>query len=557
MTRFSCRSIALAAGVLIACLPLALLAQVPDSARIVAGADRVISAAVLSPAASPGCAVGISREGRSIYQRAFGMADLENNVPFTPETISESGSVAKQFTAAAIVLLALEGKLDLDDPVRRYIPELPDYGTPPLTIRHLLTHTGGLRDWGAVLGLTGVGRGDRVVTQELAMDVIVRQRGLDFAPGAEFSYTNSGYTLASTIVERVAKQSLPAFTAERFFTPLGMTKTSWRDDYQRVVPGRAQAYTRRGTEPWRIEMPFMNVYGNGGMLTTVGDWLKWNAMLDARSLGGALVDSLEIRGFLAGGRRSAYALGLFVDRYKGHRQIAHGGATAGYVTTLNRYPDLKLSVAVLCNTPSINPTQLTSRIVDEIVPPATPETLPAAVALTAAQLGRYTGLWREEQTHLPMRIELRNDTLRAGNGARLRPLRDGSLQVGQGSGRWTPQDGGAGTPGAATMTLGDNIERYLPERPWNPTPAELEPLVGTWYSEEADATFPLVVEEGRAALLQRPGRRLGLRPVYQDHFTVDGVPGSVVWITRDAAGRPTLHFGTGRMRDMVLVRRAP
>ncbi|HYV97593.1 MAG TPA: serine hydrolase domain-containing protein, partial [Gemmatimonadaceae bacterium] len=194
-------------------LPAAAAAQLPDSARIAAAADRVLAPHVAQTRAAPGCAVGIAQSGRQVYAKAFGLADMEFNVPNTPETIFESGSVAKQFTAASIVTLAIDGKLRIDDPVRKYIPELPDYGAP-LTIRHLLNHTSGIRDWGSVLELTGFGRGDRVISQKLALDVIVHQRGVDFTPGAEYSYSNSGYTLLSTIVERVSKQSLPAFTAE-------------------------------------------------------------------------------------------------------------------------------------------------------------------------------------------------------------------------------------------------------------------------------------------------------------------------------------------------------
>ena len=145
-----------------------LFAQAPEQTKVVAGAERAVEkAAKLSPPAAPGCAVGVSLAGRSVYEKAFGMAEIEHAIPNTPQTIFESGSVAKQFTAAAVILLSLEGKLGLDDPVRKYIPELPDYGTP-LTIRHLLNHTGGVRDWGSVLALTGFGRGDRVISQALA-----------------------------------------------------------------------------------------------------------------------------------------------------------------------------------------------------------------------------------------------------------------------------------------------------------------------------------------------------------------------------------------------------
>ena len=265
--------------VTVLCAPHASRAQ---DAELAAKVDRVVaSVAARSSAPGPGCTIGVSSDGRTV-ERAFGMADIELGIPLTPQSILESGSVAKQFTSASIVLLALDGKLALDDPVKKYIPELPDYGAP-LTIRNLLNHTSGIRDWGSVLELTGYGRGARLISQSLALDVITHQRGIDFTPGAEYSYSNSGYTLLATIVERVSGQSLPTFTALRFFKPLGMTHSQWRDDYTRLVPGRAQAYSPSGAGAWKLDMPFMNVYGNGGLLTTAGDWLRWNA-IDRKSV---------------------------------------------------------------------------------------------------------------------------------------------------------------------------------------------------------------------------------------------------------------------------------
>src|SRR5687767_10724926 len=357
------------------CLTLVSLGQAPDREKVIAGAERAFEkASKANTGPSPGCAVGISLNGESVFEKAFGLAEMEHNIPNTPQTIFESGSVAKQFTAAALVLLQQDGKLKLDDDVRKYIPELPEYDRP-ITIRHLLNHTAGLRDWGSVMALTGAGRGDRVVTQDIAFDIITHQKALDFTPGAEYSYSNSGYNLAAIIVERVSKQKFPAFVEERLFKPLGMKNSSWRDDYQRLVPGRAQAYSRQGPNaPWRLNMPIMNVYGNGGMLTTVGDWLKWNAMLDSRSIGAPLVDALETQGVLNDGRKISYALGLEVGTYRGLKDISHGGSTAGYQTFLARYPEKKVSIGVLCNGTSPSAGGLAASITDEILGPfpATP-----------------------------------------------------------------------------------------------------------------------------------------------------------------------------------------
>jgi CubicO group peptidase (beta-lactamase class C family) len=534
----------------------ALLAQSLDQAKVVAGAERAVEkAAKLSPAAAPGCAVGVSLASRPVYEKAFGLAEIEHAIPNTPQTIFESGSVAKQFTAAAIILLSFEGKLGPDDPVRKYIPELPDYGAP-LTIRHLLNHTGGVRDWGSVLALTGFGRGDRVISQALAVDVLTRQRGLDFTPGAEYSYSNGGYQLAATIVERVSQQSFAAFTTERFFKPLGMTHTTWRDDYRRLVPGRAQAYEGPLAGPWRLSMPFMNVYGNGGMLTTVGDWLKWNAMLDARSLGAPLVEVLETTGVLNDGRKISYALGVVVTNEHGHRKVAHSGSTAGYQTFLSRYPDLKLSVAVMCNGASRNPAALERDIFNEIAGPFVAPTPPATVELKAEELQKYVGLWREEKTHLPARTVIENGTLRVSGSftAALRPLRDGSFVAGPY--RLSFKTGTNGKPNVLEARGGDAFMRFVAETAWMPTPAELKAFAGVWHSEEADATFTIAVESGQAFFVQRPAARLLLHPQSKDHFTVGAGANQIIWVTRDSSGQITqLHVGASRMRDMPFARK--
>ena len=534
----------------IALLSTATLAQVPDKAKVVAGAERAFekyTKEYVAPA--PGCAAAVSLNGDVVFEKAFGLADLEHNVPNTPQTIFESGSVAKQFTAAALVLLQQDGKLSLDDPVRKYIPELPDYGAP-LTIRHLLNHTSGLRDWGTVMGLTGAGRGDRVVTQDLALDVITHQRALDFTPGSEYSYSNSGYNLAAIIVERVSKQTFPAFVEERLFKPIGMKNSSWRDDYQRVVPGRAQAYSRQGNGPWRLNMPFMNVYGNGGMLTTVGDWMKWNAMLDSHSLGGPLVTALETRGVLNDGRKIAYALGLTVGTYKGMKDVSHGGATAGYQTFLTRYPDNKVSVAVMCNGTSPGAGGIAASITDEIFGPFPETSKPEAAKVSEDELKKFAGVWRNEKTHAPARFVIENGVSR-WSGARLVPMGGGQFTAGDNQLKFTFDKDGK--PMFAEIVDSDGeVRRFVPETVWTPTAADLASFKGDWFSEEAGATFTIAVDAGKAFLKQRPATSLPMQPLYKDHFIVQG---SIVWITRDKNGNVTgLHVGASRMRDMPFVR---
>ncbi|HKR22291.1 MAG TPA: serine hydrolase domain-containing protein, partial [Pyrinomonadaceae bacterium] len=497
----------------------------------------------------PGCAAAVSLNGETVFEKAFGLADMEHNVPNTAQTIFESGSVAKQFTAAALVLLQQDGKLSIDDPVRKYIPELPDYGSP-LTIRHMLNHTAGLRDWGSVMSLTGVGRGERIVSQDLALDVITHQRALDFKPGAEFSYSNSGYNLAAIIVERVSKQKFPAFVEERLFKPIGMKSSSWRDDYQRIVPGRAQAYSRGGNGPWRLNMPFMNVYGNGGMLTTVGDWMKWNAMLDSQSLGAPLVNALETQGVLNDGRKIAYALGLTVSKYKGLKDVSHGGATAGYQTFLARYPENKVSIGVMCNGTSPSAGQLAANITDEVFGPFPEPAKTEAVKVSEEELKKFVGTWRSEKTHLPARFAVENG-IPGWRGARLTPMGGGQFIAGENKLKFTLDS--EGKPVAAENVDSDGeVTRFVPEKEWKPTPEELASFTGDWFSEEAGATFTLAFEADKVFLKQRPATRLPLQPMYKDHFFVQG---TIVWFTRDKNGKVDgLHVGASRIRDIPFVR---
>lgn len=530
-------------------LSTATFAQVPDKEKVVAGAERAfekITKAYLPPA--PGCAAAVSLNGEVVFEKAFGLADLEFNIPNTPQTIFESGSVAKQFTAAALVLLQQEGKLNIDDPVRKYIPELPDYGAP-LTIRHLLNHTSGIRDWGTVLSLTGAGRGERVISQDLAFDVITHQRGLDFTPGAEYSYSNSGYNLAAIIVERVSKQKFPAFVAERLFKPLGMNHSSWRDDFTRIVPGRAQAYSRQGAGPWQLNMPFMNVYGNGGMLTTVGDWMKWNAMLDAKSLGEPLVSALETRGVLNDGRKITYALGLEVTTYKGLKDVSHGGATAGYQTFLARYPDNKVSIGVMCNGTSPGAGGIAGGITDEIFGPfpASPRIEPAKVS--DDELKKFVGIWRNEKTHAPARFVIENGVTR-WSGGRLIPQGGGEFIGGNNRLKFTADKDG--NPVSAESVDDDGaVTRFAREREWTPAPDDFASFKGDWFSDEAGATLTFAVEGDKAFIKQRPATKLALQPIYKDHFAV---PGYVLWFTRDRTGKVNgMHIGTSRMRDMPFV----
>ncbi|HJU67645.1 MAG TPA: serine hydrolase [Gemmatimonadaceae bacterium] len=522
------------------------LAQAPQRQDTVARVDSIFARFTTS---TPGCALGVSRHGRTVMAKAYGMANLEYDVPLTTESIIEAGSVAKQFTAAAVLLLAQQGKLSLDDQVRKHIPELPDYGAP-LTIRHMINHTSGLRDWGTVAAVEGWPRGSRVHTHDHVLDIVTRQRALNFPPGSEYLYSNTGYNLLAIIVQRVSGRSFADFTRTEIFEPLGMTRTSWRDDYTRVVKGRATAYspTRTG---FRLNMPFENVHGNGGLLTTVEDLLRWSANFDHGRVGGPALLREQVRAArLTNGRDIEYAAGLTVARYRGVAEVSHSGSTAGYRAFLTRYPEHGLAVAVLCNHAGAGAVALGRQVANLYLgPAATDPPPPKAVTLAPAALTARAGMYRNAVTGEPLRISVRDGKLVDEGGTEAVPLSATVFQNANG-GRAVFELGPDGRTRALRLLQADgDTLLFLPVDAHMPTPDDLRALAGTYTSEEAAATITIVQQGDKLVLRQRPTVSLELRPAYRDVFEVP--TGDIVRFIRDETGKVTaMSLFLGRVRDL-------
>jgi CubicO group peptidase (beta-lactamase class C family) len=518
-------------------------------ADLVAASDRIF--APWNSTQSPGCAVGVARGGTVLLERGYGMADLAGARAITPATVLESGSVAKQFTATAVMLLVADGKLSLDADVRTWLPELPVYDRP-LTVRHLLTHTSGLREWSNLVAWQGWPRGTRVHTQSDVFALITAQRALNYPVGAHYSYTNSGFLLLRTLVERVAGQSFSDFTRTRIFEPLGMQHSSWRDDYTRVVPGLAQAYRRVGNI-WRLDMPFDHIIAAGGMWTTVGDWLRWNEALTSKALGAAVTDSLTRRMRLNNGLEIAYALGLTVGRYRGTTEIGHSGSTAGYSTYLARYPDLNsLSVAVMCNVAGASATAYTHALVDALYPELNRPAAPDTVGLDVPALLAWRGLYEDTRWHSVTRLDTVRGVLRLGD-APVRALATGTLQAGSTRFRLSKSATGQALSLHSVTSDGDSVVWvHRAEQTWTPTAAELSALAGQYRNDEIGTTWTVTVRGDRLVMSPRVGVERILTPTYRDAFAS---PGEAVWFTRDRRGRvQAMHFGAARAWDFVLAR---
>ncbi len=545
--------VAVAILIALVIFPLALAQSVVPPADAKVKVDEIF--AKFNKPDSPGCAVGVGIGPTTVLTAGYGMADLEHNVSITPTSVFEVGSVTKQFTAASILLLAQQGKLSLDDPVRRYIPELPDYGHP-LTIRHLLNHTSGIRDWLVVVGVAGWPVSTRLYTQAFALDVITRQNALNYPPGDAYLYTNSGYTLLAIIAERVSGKSLPQFTHDEIFIPLGMTSTQWRDNFQRIVPNRTIAYTYKSDQKvFETLMPFSNVYGQGGILTTVEDLLKWNRNFTDMKVGGPELIAAQLeQGKLNNGTTIAYAAGLMRLQWRGVPEVSHSGSNAGYRAWLGRYPDQGLSVALLCNTESLNTTDLGHKVADVYLSGAIqPKPASPQPALDPAKLKAMTGMYRDVDEHEATVVDLKDGHLQQDGRRTLQPTSDGAFTVSETGPRVRFEEGKDGAiVRLKVFTQAGDIYTYERVEPAHPTAADLQQMVGTYVSDEAEVTYKAAVENGRLVLRRRPDTVIPLTPTYRDGFSssLDSVR-----FIRDSTGRVSeMSIGSARMWDLRLRR---
>jgi CubicO group peptidase (beta-lactamase class C family) len=312
---------------------------------------------------SPGCAVAVYKDGKIAYERGYGMADLEHDVAISPETVFYAGSVSKQFTAFAAALAISQQRLSLDDPIRKYLPELPEYASP-ITVRHLVHHTSGLRDFYTLLSIAGR-RQDSLFDNPAVLRLAARQKNLNFPPGDDYLYSNTGYALLAIVVGRSANMSFGTFADANMFKPLGMTVTHFGDDSARLVRNRAYGYSRSAEGQLRLHTPAGERVGAGGLLTNVRDLLQWDENFYHGRVGGlGLVEQVQTPGALNNGKPLTYAWGLQLGSYRGQRIVEHGGSLGGYRAHLLRFPDQHLTVACLCNLASIAPGGLARQVAD-------------------------------------------------------------------------------------------------------------------------------------------------------------------------------------------------
>ena len=486
---------------------------------------------------SPGCALGIVHAGELIYARGYGMADLEHGAPITPSSVFDIASISKQFTAWCVLLLAHHGRLGLDDSVHHYIGELPDYGVP-ITIRHLLHHTSGLRDYLALMDLASKPDHNHYSAKDIYA-LIARQQALNFRPGSEYLYSNTGYLLLGEIVRRVAGCTLREYAAEHIFEPLGMTKTHFHDDFREIVPARAVGHRVGDQGDFQLDLSPFDLVGDGAVYTTVEDLARWDRVFYETPLEGG--QALAAQMLLTTGEKTEYACGLIHGVYRGLPTVGHDGAWVGYRATLLRFPDQRFTVICLANLATIDPSLLSLKVADICLGNLFPEPSANMRARRAERgsmetLSQRAGLYINDLGDDIWTLNWTDGSLTLdweyGGPTPLIPMQDQASITDDAAITIRFVDLAAGRPQAFdAQVLGGRLRRFTRLEAEAVSFEQLSTLVGAYASEELGASFHVTVADG-SLWLHRPRNRVTvLDPItpalfrmadYLVHFSLDG-----------------------------------
>ena len=498
----------------------------------------------------PGCALAILKDGKIIYERGYGMSNLEYGIAITPKSVFHVASISKQFTAAAIQLLALQGKLSLNDDIRKYIPEAPDLGHV-ITIANLIHHTSGLRDQWDLQGFAGW-RDDDVITEGDIMDMFKRQQGLNFVPGDDYSYCNTGFTLLGVIVKRVTGVSLRDYADSVLFKPLGMSSTVFHSDHTEIVPNRTSAYHEADNHRFVISIPVFDNYGATSLFTTVEDLARWDENFYTHQVGGeAFIHAMLLPGVLNNGAQQTYASGLSLGEYRGNRFVDHAGADAGYRADFLRFPDKHFSVIVLANLGNMNPSALCRRVANLFLPPWAGEVTTVKL-LDSSVARRWTGRYFDPVSKAQAEISFEpvkgfpNANLK-NYGTLLRTISDSSFVEPSGTQYVFSASSGAGA--RLVIHAAGMLERHFVKVPLALLPAaELAAYAGEYHSQELAIDVVVSVKDSLLQIRLPRAETLDLYPYGRDTF----VGPFLVEFDRDKHHRVVaLRLSTGRSRNLV------
>lgn len=479
---------------------------------------------------TPGVTIGFIKDGQLQFSKSYGMADLEHQIPISDSSVFSLASVSKQFTVLALLLLEERGHLSLDDDIRKYLPEMKDY-VSTITIKMLANHTSGIRGHLSLLGLVGFVP-DNVITASVVHDMIYRQQALNFPPGSQFSYSNSGYFLMAEIVEKVSGQSFATFMQQEIFQPLGMNDSFVMDDFHRIVENRAPSYLLEG-ENYVNSPANYSYYGSTNLYTTLKDLSKWTLNFEQAKVGSkAIFDKMNTLGKLNNGETFGYALGQFRDDFNGLTHLSHSGGDAGYRAFLGRFPEHRAAVLLLSNNGTVYAEGKALEAADLFLKPFYPEK-PADTAplsktnvikkLKPSQLKKWAGSYLNDESFLSRNIVLRNDTLiysrpEQGNRASfLLPINANTFQMAENA-EVILQFSAAIRPSFQVLENSKVIEAYKLQEPVNYTNATLKLFTGQFYSKELDTEYKIEIQEEKLLVKHPKMWPIELNPVKKDVF---------------------------------------
>jgi len=485
-------------------------------------------------AQSPGAAIGIIEEGKLIYTKGYGSANLDYQQPITPDSRFYIASIAKQFTAACIALLSLEGKLNLEDDIRMYFPEIPDYGSK-ITIDHLIRHTSGLRDYLSLMYLSGKSFEDYFNNQD-GVAMIARQKALNFSPNEEYLYSNSGYILLAELVQRVSGVTIREYAGMHIFKPLGMNNTFFNDDHAQVTENRVVSYRKEGGNTFKRFVQNFDGHGDGGMISTIHDLYLWDQNFYHKKVGGEeFIDLMLSLKELNNGYLSTYAFGLEHGNYKGLDIVVHGGNFLGFNHHFTRFPEHQFSVIVLSNTRDIDPYFVTDRISDIFLSDEysfstameNMEPQPyTSIEMTNEELEMYSGSYWNFKESFSRAIYVKNDTLRIDRGmnnvSALVPIAQDTFRMAVGGNVTVTFE--ATEAKSHNMTININDDRFFEFNQYKPasySSEELSRLSGSYYSEELDCTYELKMKDGVLWIYINNKAISGLNPIMANLFMND------------------------------------
>lgn len=474
---------------------------------------------------SPGCALAILKDGKIIYKRGYGMSNMEYNIAITPTSIFHIASISKQFSAAAIVRLSLEGKLNLNDDIRKYIPEVPDFGHK-ITFNNLIHHTSGIRDQWVLQFLAGWRYNGDLITEKDILDMLARQKALNFLPGEEYLYCNTGFTLAAVAVKRITGVSLRDYADSVFFKPLGMTNTHFHSDHAEITPNRTSAYSKDNKGIWKISIPVFDNYGATSLFTTIEDLAKWDENFYTKKVGGdAFINLMQITGELNNKTPQTYASGLIVSNYKGHKTVGHSGSDAGYRSNIIRFPDEHFSVVILANLASINPSSLSYKVADLFLKGKNIQ--PAAFKADSNIVKGWAGDYFDMSTQSVRKLDYNNGKLSVGITELIAIYNSSTELIATGNSSFNIPNslstltftGDSSNAQLELFTEGEGRSTYKKVNKIKLPSAKLEEYKGIFYSSELDTKYEVFIKDS-SLLVKRPRYDdLKLEPLLKDIFT--------------------------------------